>query len=119
MWMPRVSGSWSIDEKTVFKGGYGIYYDVLNATNFTTPALNQLGYSATTPSVPSVDFGQTWIMGDPTRGISPMTDPFPNRPGGRFDQPLGDALGAECVARFPASRSTTPPANTRAFSAGA
>ena len=22
-----------------------------------------------------------------------MTDPFPNRPGGRFDQPLGDALG--------------------------
>ncbi len=94
MWMPRVSGSWSIDEKTVFKGGYGMYYDVLNATNFTTPALNQLGYAATTTSVPSVDFGQTWIMGDPTRGISPITDPFPNRPGGRFDQSLGDSLGA-------------------------
>ena len=94
MWMPRIAGSWSIDEKTVFKGGYGLYYDVLNATNFTTPALNQLGYSATTTSVSSVDFGQNWIMGDPKRGISPMTDPFPTRPGGRFDQPLGDALGA-------------------------
>ena len=93
MWMPRIAGSWSIDEKTVFKGGYGMYYDVLNATNFTTPALNQLGYSATTTSASSVDFGQNWIMGDPKQGISPMTDPFPNRPGGRFDQPLGDALG--------------------------
>jgi hypothetical protein len=101
MWMPRVSGSWSLDAKTVLKGGYGVYYDVLNATNFSP---SQIGYSATTTSVPSVDFGQTWIMGDPRRGISPMTDPFPSRPGGRFDAPLGSSLGpnASLGARYQA-----------------
>ena len=91
MWMPRVSGSWSINERTVFKGGYGMYYDVLSATNFTP---NQLGYSATTANVASVDFGQTWLLGDPKRGISPMSDPFPMRASGtRFDAPLGNSLG--------------------------
>jgi hypothetical protein len=91
VWMPRASGSWTINERTVFKAGYGMFYDVLNATNFSP---NQLGYSATTVSVPSVDFGQTWIMGDPKRGISPMTDPFPMRASGtRFDQALGNSLG--------------------------
>ena len=39
MWMPRVSGSWSMNE-TVLKAGYGMYYDMLNATNFTP---NQTG----------------------------------------------------------------------------
>lgn len=95
MWMPRASASWTINERTVFKTGYGMYYDVLSATNFTP---NQLGYSATTVSVPSVDFGQTWIMGDPKRGISPMTDPFPMRASGkRFDDALGSSLGANAA----------------------
>ena len=87
MWMPRVSGSWSMNERTVLKAGYGMYYDVLSATNFTP---NQTGYSATTINEASVDFGQTWLLGDPKRGISPMTDPFPDaehrnafRPGDR------------------------------------
>uniref|UniRef100_UPI0039780CAB hypothetical protein n=1 Tax=Salmonella sp. SAL4438 TaxID=3159893 RepID=UPI0039780CAB len=69
MWMPRASGSWSINERTVLMAGYGMYYDVLNSTNFPP---NQSGYSATTTNVPSVDFGQTWILGDPQRGVSPM-----------------------------------------------
>ena len=76
MLMPRVSGSWSMNERTVVKAGYGMYYDVLSATNFTP---NQLGYSATTVNESSVDFGQTWLLGDPKRGISPMSDPFPVR----------------------------------------
>ena len=92
MWMPRVSGSWTINERTVLKAGYGLYYDVLSATNFTP---NQLGYSATTVNVASVDFGQTWLLGDPKRGISPMSDPFPVRATGtRFDEALGSSLGA-------------------------
>ena len=92
MFMPRVSGSWSINDRTVFKGGYGMYYDVLNATNFTP---NQSGYSATTANEASVDFGQTWLLGDPKNGISPMTNPFPVRSTGtRYDEPLGTALGA-------------------------
>jgi hypothetical protein len=91
MWMPRVSGSWTIDPRTVLKAGYGMYYDVMNATNFTP---NQSGYSSTTSNVASVDFGQTWLLGDPKRGISPMTDPFPVRPtGSRYDEALGAARG--------------------------
>ena len=62
MWMPRVSGSWTINERTVLKAGYGMYYDVLSATNFTP---NQSGYSATTANVASVDFGQTLAAGQP------------------------------------------------------
>lgn len=95
MWMPRVSGAWEMNEKTVLKAGYGMYYDVLNATNFSP---NQSGYAATTASVPSVDFGQTWILGDPRRGISPMANPFPVRAtGSRFDEAVGSSLGANSV----------------------
>src|SRR2546426_1256970 len=95
MWMPRVSGSWTMSPRTVVKAGYGMYYDVLNATNFSP---NQTGYSATTTNVPSLDFGETWILGDPKSGISPMLDPFPMRASGtRFDQALGSSLGANAV----------------------
>ena len=81
-----------MNERTVVKAGYGLYYDVLSATNFTP---NQLGYSATTVNEASVDFGQTWLLGDPKRGISPMSDPFPVRStGSRFDSPIGNSLGA-------------------------
>jgi Carboxypeptidase regulatory-like domain len=92
MWMPRVSGSWSINERTVLKAGYGMFYDVLNATNFSP---NQTGFSSTTANVPSVDFGQTWILGDPKNGITPMANPFPVRSSGtRFDEAVGSSLGA-------------------------
>jgi hypothetical protein len=95
MWMPRVSGSWSVNDRTVVKAGYGMYYDTLNATIF---AVNQTGYSARTTSVPSVDFGQTWILGDPENGVSPLVDPFPIRPDGRrLDQALGSSLGADTL----------------------
>jgi hypothetical protein len=91
MWMPRVSGSWTMNERTVLKAGYGMYYDVLSATNFSP---NQTGYSSTTTNVPSLDFGQTWILGDPKRGISPISDPFPMRATGtRFDEAIGNSLG--------------------------
>jgi len=91
MWMPRASGSWTINERTVLKAGYGMYYDVLNATNFNP---NQSGYSATTTNVASVDFGQNWLLGNPKAGVSPMSDPFPTRATGtRFDEAIGSSLG--------------------------
>ena len=34
MWMPRVSASYLIDERTVLKGGYGLYYDTLTAADY-------------------------------------------------------------------------------------
>ncbi len=35
MWMPRFSAAYKLGEKTVLKAGYGIYYDTLNAADYT------------------------------------------------------------------------------------
>lgn len=94
LFMPRISAGYKLGDRTVVKGGWGLFYDTLNAGDYNT--LNQLGYSVTTTNVASTNFGQTWILGDPKNGVSPMADPFPVRSTGtRFDEPIGDALGAD------------------------
>jgi hypothetical protein len=96
MWMPRVSGAYTLGERTVIKGGYGLFYDTLNAGDYAT--FNQLGYSSATTNVVSTDFGQTWLLGDPRNGISPLVDPFPVRlGGGRFELPVDDTLGVDSI----------------------
>jgi hypothetical protein len=96
MWLPRASAAYQVNDGMVVKGGYGVYYDTLNATAITP---NQLGFSTVT-AVPSTnDFGQTWVSGDPRRGISPLVDPFPVRADGqRFVTPVGTSLGGNFVA---------------------
>jgi hypothetical protein len=92
MWLPRLSAAWQINSKTVLRGGYGLYYDTINALN---EGANQFGFSRTTSTVMTNDFGYTWLVGDPPRGISPLSDPFPVRADGtRFDMPLRTALGS-------------------------
>jgi hypothetical protein len=96
MWLPRASAAYLMNEGTVIKGGYGVYYDSLNATAITP---NQLGFSTITSVPSSNDFGQTWVSGDPRRGISPLVDPFPVRADGtRFVTPVGASLGGNFVA---------------------
>jgi hypothetical protein len=34
MWMPRASASYLLGDRTVLKGGYGLYYDTLNAADY-------------------------------------------------------------------------------------
>ena len=70
--MPRVSFGYKLGEKNVIKGGYGMYYDTLNARDWTP---NQDGYDVTTTNQLSNDFGQTfrWAIrehGDPAAGQS-------------------------------------------------
>ncbi len=91
LWLPRISAAWQLSQKTILRGGYGLYYDTVNVMN---EAANQYGFSRATNTVLTTDFGYNWLVGDPKKGVSPLADPFPVRSDGtRFDVPLRDALG--------------------------
>ena len=93
---PRFAVAYQIRPKTVLRAGYGVYYDTINAF---TKGIPQLGFSQTTSTNLTNDFGVTWLAGDPRNGISPMSDPFPVRANGtRFDEPTNSALGLMMVA---------------------
>ena len=92
MLMPRVSMAYKISDRMVLKAGYGMYFDTLNAADYTH---NATGFASTTINTNSTDFGQTFTLGNPYAGILANADPFPVRGGGRFIQPVGDALGAD------------------------
>ena len=88
MFMPRVSAAYKLGEKTVAKFGYGMFYDTLNAADYTG---NNLGYNSTTTNTNSTNFGQTF-------GVS-LADPFPlNASGSRFLEPTNDTLGVDSAA---------------------
>ncbi len=92
MWLPRVSAAYQLSPKTVLRAGYGIFYDTLNVLN---QGGDQTGYSRTTSTTLTNNFGVNWLVGNPAAGISPLTDPFPVRATGtRFDVPTGNALGS-------------------------
>ena len=89
--LPRMAAAYRLRGKTVIRAGAGVYYDTRNVQ---TESLNQLGFSWTTSTTLSNDFGQTWLVGNPAAGVSPLTNPFPVRADGtRFDTPPGSTLG--------------------------
>ena len=95
MWLPRLGAAYQANSKTVIRGGYGIFYDTINVLNFGP---DQTGFSRSTSTVISNDFGQTWnfpAAASPVNFKSPLLDPFPVRADGtRFDVPTGSGLGA-------------------------
>ncbi|HEU4890455.1 MAG TPA: carboxypeptidase-like regulatory domain-containing protein [Vicinamibacterales bacterium] len=94
MWMPRASASYLLNERTVLKGGYGLYYDTLTAADYFGA---QAGYSVTTTSTISDDLGRTFKWANPATG-SASFDPFPVRAdGSRWDPLVGDTLGVNTV----------------------
>jgi hypothetical protein len=96
MWMPRFGFAWQLDSKTVLRGGYGRFFDTINTGLF---APDQTGFSRETRPVVTNNFGVSWELGDPPRGVSPLTNPFPVRSdGSRFDPPVGNALGSMALA---------------------
>jgi hypothetical protein len=96
MWMPRLSAAYKLGEKTVLKAGYGLYYDTLNAADYTP---NNPGFSATTTNTNSTNFGQSFLLGNPYAGQLGISDPFPVRADGtRFDEPTGASLGVDTIA---------------------
>ena len=117
MWLPRASAAYQVNDGMVVKGGYGVYYDSLNATAITP---NQLGFSTVTTVPSSNDFGQTWVSGNPRAGISPLVDPFPVRADGTRFVDAGRQRRSAGISS-PGSRSPTATsiASTRGCSGGA
>lgn len=96
MWMPRLAAAWQINSKTVLRGGFGLFYDTNNVMRVAgwRAGPDQTGFSRSTSTTLTTDFGATWLAGDPARGISPLADPFPVRADGtRFNEPVRDKLG--------------------------
>lgn len=95
--LPRVGTAVLINEKTALRGGYGWFYDTLNALNTVRPS--QFGFSQPTTTVISTDNGLSFCCGvgaagNLSVGRTPMNDPFPVRADGtRFDSPYRDSLG--------------------------
>src|SRR5260370_33563271 len=76
--MPRVGWSYYITSATVFRGGYGFYFEPIGAPNFD---VIQTGFSQATQLVPSLDNGQHFT--------ATLVNPFPTG----FLSPLGAAGG--------------------------
>jgi hypothetical protein len=95
MWLPRFGAAYRVKQNTAIRVGYGIFFDTINVLNFGP---DQFGFSRTTSSIITTDFGQNWnfpAAANPLNGNSPLRDPFPVRAdGSRFDVPTQSALGA-------------------------
>ncbi len=76
---PRAGLVYSLDDKTVIRGGWGLYYSPWNYPAGGTNAWGQIGYSATTLS-PQVSSGAPTVS---------LSNPFP----AGLVQPSGNTLG--------------------------
>lgn len=89
--LPRIGAAYQINQKTVLRAGYGLFSDTLNVLN---ESIDQSGFTSTTSTTYSTDFGQSWVSGNPAAGVSPLTNPFPVlSSGSRFLAPYGTSLG--------------------------
>ncbi len=77
--MPRAGIAYSLNSKTVLRSGYGMFFEAEGVNNLHS---NLTGFTRNTFLVPSLDNGQTYIVG--------LNNPFPNG----FDAPLGARGGA-------------------------
>jgi hypothetical protein len=81
--------------RTSSRGGYGVYYDTLNARDWTP---NQDGYDVTTSQPAQQRLRPDLQSGESAAGILPLANPFPVRDtGSRYELVPGNALGADNV----------------------
>lgn len=80
LWMPRFGWAYKIDQKTVFRGGYGMFYGFLGQRRSD---VLQSGFSRNTNLVPSLDNGLTFN--------ETLSNPFKDG----ILEPVGAAQGAQ------------------------
>ncbi len=98
VFLPKFGLVWSLNNKTVIRGGWGMYQDTLNVSN-DRPYVN--GFSQPTSTPITNDVGLTFCCGvgpaaSLAQGRTIMNDPFPVRPEAgntRFDEFYGSSLG--------------------------
>jgi len=97
IFLPKASGVYQIDSKTVIRTGWGMYMDTLNSSN-TRP--DNFGYNQSTGTPVTNDAGLTFCCGIGSasgiaQGRTVTNNPFPVRADGtRFDEPLQNKLGS-------------------------
>jgi hypothetical protein len=82
--LPRVGLAYQLDNKTVIRSGFGIFYDSLGVGRNFLPI--QEGYSRSTNVSSSLNGGVSYV--------NSLTNPFPNG----LLQPVGSSLGADLNA---------------------
>lgn len=98
--MPRLGAVLKLDERSVLRAGYGLFFDTNNVLN---DGINQFGFSRGTGTILTNDNGLTFnntnltsaaCRADAAGCQTIFADPFPVRADGtRFNEPLGNALG--------------------------
>jgi len=90
--LPRAGAVFKLDDKTVLRGGYGLFVDTNNVLDDT---INQFGYTRGTSTSLTSDNGLTFNNADLRNARTILSDPFPVRADGtRFNTPPGNSLGA-------------------------
>jgi hypothetical protein len=77
-WQPRVGASYQVNEKTVLRGGFGIF---MSPFRIVQDDIKQTGFSASTPFTPTNNQGRTFV--------ATLDNPFPSG----LTQPFGSSLG--------------------------
>lgn len=88
--LPRIGFSYEIRPNLVIRGGYGIFFDSLNALEWSGPT-DQTNFTATTSDGTSSywgNFGQNLTTATP-----PISNPFPTTNGSNFLAAVGSAAG--------------------------
>ena len=100
-WLPKLGVVYSLNTKTVIRGGWGMYADTLNVSNDRP---SRIGFNQATDTPVSNNDGLTFccnVGSGLASGLTPMNDPFPVRStsgGTRFDDPFRSALAG--LARY-------------------
>ena len=86
--LPRIGVAYQIRPDVVIRGGYGLYFDTLNALE-EPGTTDQTNFTASTTDASSTNFGQNFSTSAP-----PISNPFPAENGTRFNPAFGSSVSS-------------------------